>query len=113
MENNEIIGPIKSLEYLEKVLAAGYSIVGPRRESSRDLAAFKAFIKKGKEFAPEDWLAGNGYKFVEPNTFTKGHRIAYKMIDDFPDERFNSNYFLAKGGQEIPLYLKAEVPKTG
>ncbi len=113
MEDNEIIGPIKSLEYLEELLAAGYTITGPRKESLRDLAAFKAFVKKGKEFAPENWLANNGYKFVEPNTFTKGHRIAYKMIDDFPDERFNSNYFLAKGGQEIPLYLKAEVPKTG
>ena len=112
MENNEIIEPVNNLEYLEKLLTAGYTIRGPRKEISRDLAAFKAFVKKGKEFVPENWLANNGYKFVEPSTFTKGHRIAYKTINDFPDERFNSNYILVKGEQEIPLYLKAEMPKT-
>lgn len=111
MENTEIIEPINNLENLEKLLDAGYTIKGPRKEASRDLAAFKAFIKKGKEFAPENWLANNGYKFVEPSTFTKGHRIAYKTINDFPDERFNSNYSLVKGEQEIPLYLKTEMPK--
>ena len=52
-----------------------------------------------------------GYQFVEPNTFTKGHRIAYKVTDDFPDERFHSNYSLLKEQKEIPLYLKVEVPE--
>lgn len=111
MENIETVEPINNLKYLKKLLDVGYTIKGPRKEASRDLAAFKAFIKKGKEFAPENWLANNGYKFVEPSTFTKGHRIAYKTINDFPDERFNSNYSLAKGEQEICLYLKTEMPK--
>ena len=104
--------PINRVDYLEQLLQAGFGIKGPRNDASRDLAAFKNFLSKGKEFAPEDWLSANGYKFVEPGTFTKGHRIAYKMIGDFPDERFNSNYSLVINGREIPLYLKSEIPQT-
>ena len=112
---DEKIGPVEpvtSIEYLEKLLKAGFIIKGPRKDVERDLAAFRNFLSKGKEFAPEDWLISNGYKFVEPSTFTKGHRIAYKIINDFPDERFNSNYTLIAGDKEIPLYLKSEIPKT-
>ena len=108
----EDVGPISSLDYLEKLLNEGYTIKGPRKDPSRDLISFKAFLKKGKEFAPEDWLSRMGYEFVEPNRFTKGHRIAYKIIDEFPDQRFNSNYSLVKGEREIPLYLKTEMPKN-
>jgi len=104
--------PINNIEYLERLLKAGFVIKGPRKDFGRDLAAFKNFLGKGKEFAPEDWLAANGYKFVEPGTFTKGHRIAYKMIENFPDERFNSSYSLIIGNRQIPLYLKTEVPKA-
>jgi hypothetical protein len=105
------VEPIANIEYLEKLLKAGFTIKGPRKDAQRDFAAFSSFLSKGKEFAPEEWLAANGYKFVEPSTFTKGHRIAYKMINDFPDERFNSNYSLVSGDKEIPLYLKSESPK--
>lgn len=105
-------GPINNLDYLEELLNEGYIVKGPRKDPARDLISFKAFLKKGKEFAPEGWLAGNGYEFVEPSTFTKGHRLAYKLIDDFPDQRFNSNYCLVKGSKEIVLYLKSEVPKV-
>jgi hypothetical protein len=111
-EQIDTAGLINSIEYLERLLGAGFGIKGPRKDAERDLAAFKSFLSKGKEFAPEDWLAQNGYKFVEPSTFTKGHRIAYKMINDFPNERFNSNYSLIRGDKEIPLYLKSEMPKT-
>ena len=111
MSDIETVEPIKNVEYLEELLKDGWIIRGPRKEVDRDLAAFKAFVQKGKEFAPETWLANNGYKFVEPSTFTKGHRIAYKIINDFPDERFSSNYSLVKNGKEIVLYLKAESPK--
>ncbi len=107
-----MVEPIMTVEQLEELLAEGYSIKGPRKDADRDVVSFKAFLKRGKEFAPEDWLAGQGYKFVEPSTFTKGHRIAYKIIDDFPDERFNSNYSLVKGDKETVLYLKAELPKA-
>ena len=111
MNDNELVRPIKTIDYLEELLNKGYIIKGPRKDPARDLISFKAFLKKGKEFAPEDWLSSMGYKFVEPNSFTKGRRIAYKMIDEFPDERFNSNYSLAKGEREIVLYLKTEIPK--
>ena len=115
-DSKKTIEPINSLQYLEQLLEEGCHIRGPRlrknpdADSTRDLASFKGFLRQGKEFAPEDWLSTNGYQFVEPNKFTKGHRIAYKMIDDFPDERFNSNYSIVQGDREIVLYLKAEIP---
>ncbi len=111
MSNNRFLKPINDAAYLQELLNKGYVIKGPRKDASRDLISFKAFLKKGKEFTPEDWLMSMGYKFVEPGTFTKGHRIAYKIIDEFPDERFSSNYSLLRDRREIPLYLKAEVPK--
>jgi hypothetical protein len=111
MDDQKVVKPIDSLDYLEELLVEGYTIKGPRQDSSRDLSSLKAFVKRGKEFAPEDWLENSGYQFVEPNTFTKGHRIAYKLTDDIPDERFNSNYWIVKDGREIPLYLKVEVPE--
>jgi hypothetical protein len=121
MKENQI-EPINSVDYLEKLLSKGYTIKGPRKDFSKDLAAFKAFLTKRKEFVTEAWLTSNGYKFVEPSTFTKGHRIAYKIIDDFPctrsgagfpDERFNSNYSLALEDKEMVLFLKSETPKEG
>ena len=99
--------PIKDLDYLEKLIDAGSAIV-----KDRDLVAFKAFLRKGQEFAPEEWLSRNEYQFIEPNSFTKGYRISYKLIDDFPDERFKSNYSLLIKGKEIPLYLKVEAKQV-
>jgi len=101
--------PIKDTEYLQKLIDDGYTIDGPRQNTDRDLSAIKAFIRKGLVFSPEEWLVKQGYQFIEPNTFTKGFRIAYKLIDDFPDELFKSNYSLFKKGSGIPLYLKVEV----
>jgi hypothetical protein len=112
MNDPTSVEPINTLDYLEELLDQGYVIKGPRKDSSRDLISFKAFLKKGKEFAPEGWLSHMGYEFVEPSTFTKGHKIAYKIIDEFPDERFNSNYTLVKENREIPLYLKVEISRV-
>ena len=112
MNNRPSVEPINTFEYLEELLGRGYVINGPRKDPSRDLTSFKAFLRKGKEFSPEIWLSHMGYEFVEPSTFTKGHKIAYKIIDGFPDERFNSNYTLVKGNREIPLYLKVPVVKV-
>jgi SAM-dependent methyltransferase len=105
----EFVEPINNFDYLEELLSKGYTIKGPRNNLAGDLNSFKLFLKKGIEFAPEEWLSSRGYQFVEPNTFTKGHRISYKLINGFPDERFKSNYCLLKGERKIPLYLK--VPK--
>ena len=104
--------PIRDIGYLEKLIDAGYTIVGPRHNKDRDLVSLKAILKKGREFAPEEWLSSNEYQFIEPNTFTKGYRISYKLIDSFPDERFKSNYSLLIGEKEIPLYLKVEVQQV-
>ncbi|MBL7178745.1 MAG: hypothetical protein ABIK98_06140 [Pseudomonadota bacterium] len=112
MSDNTSVGPINNLDCLEELLNAGYVINGPRKDPQRDLISFKAFLKKGKEFVPEVWLSNMGYEFVEPSTFTKGHKIAYKMIDELFDERFNSNYTMVKGKREIPLYLKVAMPKA-
>lgn len=107
----EFVKPIKNPDYLEELLNEGYIIKGPRKDPSKDLISFKTFLEKGKEFAPTDWLSSMGYEFVKPSILTKGHKISYKTINGFPDERFNSNYSLVKGEREIPLYLKVEVPK--
>lgn len=97
---------IKSNVDIEEILVFGYSIKGPRNDHEKDLKTFKIFVQKGKEFVTEDWLSSNNYKFVKPSTFTNFRRIAYKIIDDFPDERFSSNYSLVKDGKEIVLFLK-------
>ena len=101
--------PIKDIDYLERLINEGYQVKGPRQDTSKDLITFKAFLRKGHEFAPEDWLVSNGYQFVEPSTFTKGFRLLYKLFEGFPDERFSSNYSLLKANKEVPLYLKVEV----
>jgi hypothetical protein len=111
MNEGEPLQPLSSADYLEELLKAGYMVKGPRNDAERDAASLKRFLEKGKEYAPEEWLSNSGYKFVEPSTFTKGHRIAYKIIDDFPDERFNTPYSLVRNDREIPLYLQNEVPK--
>ena len=111
MNVDKALKPLNSVEYLEELLSEGYTVKGPRNDPERDSASLKRYIEKGKEYTPEDWLTDNGYKFVEPSTFTKGYRIAYKVIDDFPDERFNANYSLIKEGKEITLFLKMEMPK--
>jgi len=108
-ESETEVKPIKDIGYLENLIDEGYAVKGPRQDPSKDLITFKAFLRKGYEFAPEDWLSSNGYQFVEPSTFTKGFRLAYKLIEGFPDERFRSNYSLLKVNKEVPLYLKVEV----
>ena len=104
--------PIRDIDYLEKLIDAGYAVVGPRHNKDRDLVALKAMLQKRYEFSPEEWLSSHEYQFIEPNTFTKGFRISYKLIDNFPDERFKSNYSLLIGEKEIPLYLKVEVKQV-
>ena len=103
---------IKDIGYLEKLIDAGYTIVGPRHNKDRDLVALRSILKKGHEFAPEEWLSSNEYQFIEPNNFTNGRRISYKLIDNFPDERFKSNYSLLIEEREIPLYLKVKIKQT-
>ena len=110
MDDDKPQQPLNTAEYLDELLDAGYTVKGPRNDPEKDAGMLKKQLEKGKEYTPETWFEQNGYKFVEPSTFTQGYRIAYKIIDDFPDERYNSRYSLVKDGREIPLYLKMETP---
>jgi len=110
MDDVKSLKPLNTPEYLDELLGEGFAVKGPRDDPERDAALLRKQLEKGREFTPETWFSENGYKFVEPSTFTRGYRIAYKIIDDFPDERFNSKYSLVKEGMEIPLYLKMEAP---
>ena len=98
--------PIKDTQYLEKLISEGYVLKGRRDDPIRDLAAVKKFFAKDYALVPEDWLLSNGYELVEPSPFTKGYTLAYKLIDDFPDQYFRSGYSLVKGDKEVFLYLK-------
>jgi hypothetical protein len=98
--------PIKDAKYLEELISEGYVLKGRREDPDRDLAAVKKFFAKDYELVPEDWLLSNGYELVEPSPFTKGYTLAYKLIDDFPDQYFRSGYSLVEGDKEVFLYLK-------
>lgn len=100
------VKPIRDIEYLEELISEGYVLKGRRGDPSKDLIAIKRFFSKGYEFVPEDWLLSDGYELVEPSVFTKGYTLAYKLIDDFPDQYFRSGYSLVKEGKEVFLYLK-------
>ncbi len=100
------VKPIKDIEYLEQLMAEGYVLRGRRRDPERDMTALKRFFAKGYELMPEDWLLDRGYKLVEPSPLTKGYTLAYKLIDEFPDQYFRSGYSLVKGDEEVFLYLK-------
>jgi hypothetical protein len=94
---------------LEELLEEGYVVRGPRGDAARDLTSFKAFLKRGYEFAAEDWLVAEGYEAVEASVFTKGVRLLYKVTDDVPDQRVESGYTLSKGDTTVQLYLKKEI----
>lgn len=102
-----VLNPIKNVAYLQDLIDAGYSLKGPRENALKNLIVFKRILKK-HEFIPEEWLAGNGYQFVEPSTFTRGLKLAYKIDEGTFQECFKSNYSLCKENREIPLYLKKE-----
>lgn len=102
----ETLQPIRDIEYLQKLMDKDYTLKGQRTDPSRNLTVFKRFLKKGHEFIPENWLKNRGYAFVEPSNFTKGYKLAYKMIDGALEQYFESNYSLNKKDIEIHLFLK-------
>jgi len=108
-ESKQDVKPIGGIGSLEELLEEGYVVKGPRGDASRDLASFKAFLRRGYEFAAEDWLVAEGYDVVEASVFTKGTRLLYKVVDDIPDQRLQSGYTLSKGDREVHLYLKKEI----
>ena len=79
---------------------------GPREEPAKDLVAMEKFLGRGYRFVPEEWLINHGYQLVEPSSFTKGLKLAYKLVEERPEKYVRSNYSLVKGNEETPLYLK-------
>jgi SAM-dependent methyltransferase len=106
----DVIRPIESDAYVKTLVEEGLELRGPKRDLSKDSVSFQRILKTGRVFVPEPWLVSQGYLAVEPSPFTRGKKILWKEKDDFPDEFASSNYSLLKGGQEIPLYLKVELP---
>jgi len=106
--DEEVLSPIRDLNYFQELLKNGYSLKGPRGDAAKNLTVFKRFLKKGHEFIPEKWLRDKGCEFVEPSTFTQGLKLAYKVDKENLEEYFKSNYSLYKNNLEIPLYLKKE-----
>lgn len=100
--------PINCLNYLKELLGNGYSLKGPRGDSSKNLIVFIRLLNKGYEFIPEELLKDDGYDFVEPNKFTQGLKLAYKVDEENFEEYFKSNYSLIQKDVDIPLYLKKE-----
>jgi hypothetical protein len=99
---------IKNIGALNKLLKQGYILRGPRKSSADNLKAIEMYFSRKRYFFSEDWLLEQGYKLVEPSTFTKGLKFAFKLKNNYPDKYFKSNYSLLKEDKEIALYLKYE-----
>ena len=103
---SETLDPIRDIAYFQELMEKDYVLEGPRQDASKNLVVFERFLRRGHEFIPEEWLESRGYKFVEPSTFTKGNKLAYKMEEDVLEQYFRSNYSLHKKDRKICLYLK-------
>ncbi len=106
----EEIKTISSESYLDEIVDSGWMIVGPRKDSEKDLRFAKNFFKRNIEFFPEHVLEAEGFKIVPPGPFTHGHQLMFK--DEGKLIRYTkSQYTLASGETEIPLYvfLKTEI----
>ncbi len=53
MNDRKSVEPINTLDYLEELLGKGYVIKGPRKDPSRDLISFKAFLKRERNLPPK------------------------------------------------------------
>ena len=102
------IRTISNAEYLRELLREGYTLLGPRKDQEKDMVMIERYFTKGYEFFPETKLIAEGYKIVEPSTFTKGLQFAYQTDINMLDKYYKSNYSLKKQLAEIPLYLKYE-----
>ena len=103
---SEVLGPIRDITHFQELMEKDYVLEGPRQDTSKNMVTFERFLRRGHEFIPEEWLESRGYKFVEPSTFTKGNKLAYKMKEDVLEQYFRSNYSLHKKDRKIRLYLK-------
>ena len=101
---HEAITVISTEEYLDAVVAQGWTVVGPRNNAGKDLHFAKNFLKRGIAFYPEHALKAEGFQIVPPNPLTRGHQLMYK--DEGQLIRYTrSQYKLASEGDEVPLYV--------
>jgi len=100
----EEIKTISSEDYLNEIVDAGWSVVGPRKDLDKDLRAAKKFFKRDIAFVPEHILEADGFKIVPPSSFTRGHQLMYK--DEEKLVRYTkSQYMLTSGKSKVPLYI--------
>ena len=100
----EEIKAISNEGYLDEIINSGWSILGPRDNPDKDLRFAKEFFKRGITFFPEHVLEADGFKIVPASPLTRGHQLMFK--DDGQLIRYTrSQYTLASGDTEIPLYV--------
>jgi hypothetical protein len=98
------IDVIRDATYLDELVAAGWSVTGPRGDPDKDKKALARFFKRGIEVFPEQLLADDGFEIVPPSTFTKNHQLMFK--DEGTLIRYTmTQYKLACGGVEVNLYV--------
>jgi hypothetical protein len=107
----EEITTISDESYLDEIIGSGWTIVGPRKDTQKDLRFAKNFFKRSMEFVPEHVLETDGFKIVQPSPFTRGHQLMYK--DEGRLIRYTrSQYTLTSGKTEISLYVILNEDKT-
>jgi hypothetical protein len=104
MSQDAGIKVIKNAADLDALVAAGYSVVGPRGDADKDLKALARFFKRGIEIFPEQLLADDGFEIVPPSSFTQNHQLMFK--DEGTLIRYTmTQYKLAREGVEVNLYV--------
>lgn len=100
----EDIKTISNEEYLDAIVHSGWTVVGPRHDTEKDLRFAKNFLKRQVAFYPEHVLEADGFQIVPPNPLTRGHQLMYK--DEGQLIRYTrSQYKLVCGQMEVPLYV--------
>lgn len=105
------IGVIEDGAALDALVAAGWSVVGPRGDAEKDRQGLVRFFKRGIEVFPEQVLADDGFQIVPPSVFTKNHQLMFK--DEGTLIRYTlTQYKLARGGEEVLLYVLLDEEKA-
>ncbi len=100
----EDVKTISSESHLDEIIDSGWTIVGPRKDTQKDLRFAKNFFKRNMEFVPEHVLEADGFEIVLPSPFTRGYQLMFK--DKGQLIRYTrSQYTLTSGKTEIPLYV--------
>ena len=100
----EEIEVIATAEYLDEIVNAGWTLVGPRKSPEKDLRSARNYLKREITFHPEHVLAAEGFAVVPPSPFTHGHQLMFR--DDGELVRYTrAQYTLASGDAEVPLYV--------